>query len=78
MNAPIKKLKVIKIGNSAGVVLPRELLDRLNLAVGDSLSCHAAPDGVVLSARNEEFDAQMVEARKLMGEYRNALRELAK
>ena len=78
MNAPLKKLKVVKIGNSAGVILPRELLDRLNLTVGDSVTFHDAPEGVVLSSRNEEFDRQMAEARKLMGEYRNALRELAK
>ena len=78
MNAPLKKLKIVKVGNSAGVILPRELLDRLKLSVGDSMTCHDAPEGVVLSARNEEFEAQMVEARKLMGEYRNALRELAK
>jgi putative addiction module antidote len=78
MNAHPKSLRVVKIGNSAGVILPKEVLERLNIQVGDSLACHDAPDGLVLSARDEEFDAQMAEARKVMKSYRNALRELAK
>lgn len=80
MNAPvdIKKLKLVKIGNSTGVILPKEELDRLNLSAGDQLSYTQTPDGIALSSRGEEFDRQMAVARDVMKRYRNALRELAK
>lgn len=80
MNAPLdnKKLKLIRIGNSTGVILPKELLARLDVKAGDELSVTQTPEGVTLSARDEEFDAQMAAARKIMSKYRNALRELAK
>lgn len=80
MNAPanIKKLKLIRVGNSTGVILPKEVLDRLDVRVGDELALTQTPDGVTLSSRSEDFDAQMEAARKVMKKYRNALRELAK
>ena len=80
MNAPtdIKKLKLIRIGNSTGVILPKDVLDRLDVQVGDELAVTQTPDGVTLHWRNEDFDAQMEAARKVMKKYRNALRELAK
>lgn len=80
MNAPsdIKKLKLIKVGNSTGVILPKEVLDRLNLSAGDQLTVTQTSDGIMLSARGEEFDRQMAVARDVMKRYRNALRELAK
>jgi putative addiction module antidote len=81
MNRPetfIKQLKIIKIGNSAGVILPKEVLERLRLEVGDSLSCNQTPDGIALAAKDPEFDRQMAEARSIMKRYRNALSELAK
>ena len=81
MNKPAdlsKELKLIRVGNSTGVILPKDLLARLNVEVGDSLSYSETPSGLSLSARNDEFDAQMNEARRVMKTYRNALRELAK
>jgi putative addiction module antidote len=81
MNKPqplARQLKLIKIGNSTGVILPKELLDQLDLAVGDSLSVHNTTNGITLAARSEDFEAQMADARKIMKSYRNALRELAK
>ena len=75
---PAKALKVVRIGNSAGVILPKEVLDRLGLSVGDSLSWHQTPDGVTLMRQSETFDEQMAEARRLMKIYRKSLRELAK
>jgi len=81
MNKPeslARQLKLIRIGNSTGVILPKELLERLDLQAGDSLSCHQTPDGLALAARSDGFEAQLAEARKLMKSYRNALRELAK
>ncbi|MFV4641061.1 AbrB/MazE/SpoVT family DNA-binding domain-containing protein, partial [Mycobacterium tuberculosis] len=65
MNKPdsqTRQLKLIKIGNSAGVILPRDILDRLGVTVGDSLSVHNTRDGIVLAARDEQFEHQMAEA----------------
>ncbi|MFD2579108.1 AbrB/MazE/SpoVT family DNA-binding domain-containing protein [Novosphingobium colocasiae] len=59
-------------------MLPKDVLDRLGLSQGDTLSVTNMPDGIALVTRNEQFDDQMAEARKLMSAYRNALRELAK
>ncbi len=73
-----KPLKVVRIGNSAGVVLPREVLTQLNVRVGDTLSCSPTDDGVTLSAKDDEFERQMDEARVIMRRYRKALSELAK
>ena len=72
------KVKVTTVGNSVGVVLPKELLARLHVAKGDTLCVTETPNGIELSPYDAEFDAQMQAARKVMRRYRNALRELAK
>ena len=73
-----RQLKVVRIGNSAGVILPKEELARLQLEVGDSISYSPTPSGLSLDSRDPDFDRQMAEARKIMKRYRNALSELAK
>ncbi len=73
-----KELKLVRIGNSTGVILPKELLARLNVAAGDSLSYSETPSGLSLNTHDDEFQTQMNEARRVMKTYRNALRELAK
>lgn len=73
-----KPLKLIKIGNSTGVILPKDVLAHLNLAQGDEVSVVKQPDGIALKTVDPEFDNQMATARDVMGRYRNALRELAK
>lgn len=72
------KTKLTAIGNSVGVILPKELLDRLNLSKGDSLCITQTPNGIELSAYDPVFEAQMEAGREGMRAYRNALRELAK
>ena len=72
------ELKLIGIGNSVGVVLPKELLVKLGLQKGDVLSAIEMPDGVRLTTAAPEFEAQMQVARRLMHKWRNVLRELAK
>jgi putative addiction module antidote len=69
-------LEVGKVGNSYGVVLPREALDRL--AEGDMLFLTESPDGYRVTPYDPEFEAQMTEARSIMKRRRNVLRELAK
>ena len=72
------ELKLTAVGNSLGVVLPKEALARLKLAKGDTVYLTDSPDGYRLTPYNPEFEAQMDAARKLMKKRRAALRELAK
>lgn len=72
------KLKVTKIGNSLGVVLPKEALARLKVEQGDSLFLTEAPDGYRITLYDQELGVQLAEAREIMRKRRNALRELAK
>ncbi|HEY1124603.1 MAG TPA: AbrB/MazE/SpoVT family DNA-binding domain-containing protein [Sphingobium sp.] len=75
MNTP---LKITKIGNSAGVILPKELLAHLNAAVGESLSVVLTQRGIELAPAEPDFDTQMAVAREVMERRKRALRELAK
>jgi putative addiction module antidote len=72
------ELKVTAVGNSLGVVLPREALARMKLAKGDTLYITETPDGYRLTPYSPEFEAQMEAARKVMKKRRAALHELAK
>jgi putative addiction module antidote len=72
------KLKVTRIGNSAGVVLPKEVLARLRVGEGDTLYASEAPDGVRLTASDPDFEEKMALAEKIMREDRDILRVLAK
>jgi putative addiction module antidote len=69
--------KVVAIGNSAGVVLPKETLARLNLKKGDTLYITESPEGIRLAPYDEEFARQMEAAREVMRENRDVLRRLA-
>ena len=71
-------LKLTSIGNSVGVILPKELLVKLGVRKGDTLYAIDTPDGVRLTAADPEFEAQMTVARQEMKRWRNVLRELAK
>ena len=73
------ELKVRKFGNSLGVILPKEVLQRLNAAEGDRLLLIEAPEGTYqLTPWDPEFEEQMRIASGIMGRYRNTLRILAK
>ena len=71
------KLKVTAIGNSAGVILPKELLARLRVDKGDELYAVETPDGIRLTTYDPLFAAQMEVAEKIMREDRALLRKLA-
>jgi putative addiction module antidote len=71
-------LKLTQIGNSVGVILPKELLTLLKLEKGDSVFWTEAANGVMLTPYDTEFEDQMTEARSIMKKRRNVLRELAK
>ncbi|WHZ18930.1 MAG: Prevent host death protein, Phd antitoxin [Rhodanobacteraceae bacterium] len=71
------KLKVTTIGNSAGVILPRELLARLRVEKGDELYALETPDGIKLTTYDPTFAKQMEVAEKVMRKDRDLLRKLA-
>ena len=72
-------LKLRKVGNSVGVVLPKETLTRLNASEGDEIYLTDAPEGGFrLTANKPDFGEKMKVAEGLSRRYRNALSELAK
>ena len=75
----VLELKLRKVGNSVGVVLPKEALAHLKVGEGDVVCVTDAADGSLrVAATNAEFSRQMDIAKDIMHRYRNALRELAK
>jgi putative addiction module antidote len=71
-------LKLTAIGNSVGLILPKEVLARLGVGKGDVLSGVETTTGLELRAYDPDFEAQMDVARKIMHKRRAVLRELAK
>lgn len=73
------KTKVRKIGNSYGIVLPKEALHVMKVKEGDTLHLTEAPEGALrVTADRVGFEEKMRVAQDLMGRYRDAMRELAK
>ncbi|PHR57614.1 MAG: AbrB/MazE/SpoVT family DNA-binding domain-containing protein [Robiginitomaculum sp.] len=71
------ELKVTTIGNSTGVILPKELLSKLRVQKGDKLFVSETPNGIELSSYNPEFARQMDAAEEIMRKDRDVLRKLA-
>jgi len=72
------RVTVTQIGNSTGVILPKEAADRLKVKKGDSLFLTETPGGYTVTPYDPEFEQQIGAARRGASAYRNALRELAK
>ena len=66
-----------KIGNSQGVIIPKQILDRFGLKAGDQLEIIAKNGGMHLQPVEEEFSSQMEHARRFMDKYKVALKKLA-
>ena len=73
-----KTSKIGSVGNSAGIVLPKDLLGASGFALGDAVSIKASPGKIEIVAEDSEFERQMKIAREIMVRRRKALRELAK
>jgi len=73
----INKLKITTVGNSAGIVLPKEILGRMRVEKGDTLYAIETPNGIELTPYDPEFDEQLEVAKRVMRENRNLLRKLA-
>jgi putative addiction module antidote len=78
----VLELKLRRVGNSVGVVLPKEALARLNVREGDTVTLTEASEGGLrvtpATAGREQFAKQMKAAENVIRRYRNTLRELAK
>ena len=71
------KLKITSIGNSAGVILPKEVLEKLSVGKGDTLFLTETPMGFELSPLDEKIQRQMAVAEQVMRNNRNLLYKLA-
>lgn len=71
-------LKLTQIGNSVGVILPKEVLARLKLQKGDTVFITEAANGVMLTPYDPALDQQIEIGRKFMREYRDTFHQLAK
>jgi putative addiction module antidote len=69
-------LKITTVGNSTGLVLPKEILQRLRIKKGDILYVLETPNGIELTPYNPEFGAQIDAAEKVMREDRDVLKKL--
>jgi len=74
----VLELKLRKIGNSVGIVLPKEALAHLKAGEGDTLCLTDAAEGSVRMTSNPDVAKQMEVVKDVMHRYRNTLRELAK
>ena len=71
-------LKLTTVGNSTGMVLPKDIMSDLNVKKGDFVYLTKTPDGYLLSPYDEDFARQVDAADDFMRECRDVLRELAK
>lgn len=72
------QVKITQVGNSLGVIVPKDVLQKLNVTKGDTLELQETPDGVMLTPYDPAFAEQMEAAEDIFKRYRNTLRELAK
>jgi putative addiction module antidote len=70
-------LKIIRIGNSAGVILPKALLEQLDARIGDELAVVETENGIELIARYPDVEEQLAVAKAVMARRRRALKALA-
>ena len=71
-------VKVRRIGNSLGLILPKEAAQLLQAEEGETLTVTRSPDGLRLTPYEPDFERKIEKARSIMSRYKNALRELAK
>lgn len=72
------KLKIRKIGNSMGLILPKEVVDQLRVGEDDTVHYVVDSDGLHVTPFDPDFDAAMEAFEQTRRKYRNALRALAK
>jgi putative addiction module antidote len=73
----MKTVKLTTVGSSTGIVLPKDVLERLRVQKGDVLHVVETPNGIELTPYDPQFAAQLSAAEEVMREDRNVLRKLA-
>ncbi|MEP7212854.1 MAG: AbrB/MazE/SpoVT family DNA-binding domain-containing protein [Acidobacteriota bacterium] len=71
------KLKITTVGNSAGIVLPKEILERLRVEKGDTLYAVETPNGIELTPYDADFERKLEIGKRVMRDNRDLLRKLA-
>lgn len=71
-------LKVTRLGESVGIILPKDVLERVKLNEGDTLFLTESEEGLRITSYDPQFEEDMRIARGVMRRRRNLLRELAK
>ena len=71
-------LKLRAVGNSVGVILPKDILAKLDVQEGDTIEVINTPDGLLLTSLSPEQAEQLRVGREVMRRYKSVLRELAK
>ena len=74
----VRELKLRQVGGSVGATLPKDMADRLNLAVGDRVLAVETDRGILLTPYDPTVEKALALAAKATKKYRNALRQLAK
>ena len=74
----VKQTVIRAVGNSAGVTIPREMLDRYAIAKGDTVALRETEEGILITPFDPDFADVMDTAQKISKQYRNTLRELSK
>ncbi len=74
----MQALKLTQIGNSVGLILPKEVLARLKLEKGDTVYLTDAPGAVTITPHDPTFEEQLELGREFMREYRDTFHALAK
>jgi len=74
----MQTLKLRKVGSSVGVILPKELLENMNLKEGDEVYANSTTEGLQLTPYNPDFEEAMRAFGETRVKYRNALHQLAK
>jgi len=72
------KVKVTNVGNSMGILLPKEALNKMKANKGDTLYLIEGPEGYTLTPYQQDFEEQMEAAQDIMKRYKNTLKALAK
>ena len=72
------KTKLRQVGTSYGVLLPKKVVENLNISVGDELELTETENGIELSPFDPEFSDQVEAFRRTQGRHRNSFRELSK
>ncbi len=74
----VREVKLRQVGGSVGATLPKDMVDRLNLSVGDRVLALETEHGILLSPYDPAVEKALGIAAKVAKKYRNALRQLAK